>query len=74
MDTSDDPIFSVLFGDPDKRARFLQAPPADQQAKRTAEPVEQLSEQAKRNKRLAASLLTKDWGKPKLGTAGLLGM
>jgi len=43
------------------------------QAKRTAEPVTQLSEQAKKTKRLRASMLTRDWGKPTLGYAGLLG-
>lgn len=45
-----------------------------EQAKRTAEPVEQISEQAKRGKRRAASMVTRDWGKPKLGYAGMLGM
>jgi len=45
-----------------------------QQAVKTAEPVgEQLSEQAKRMRRRAASLLTKNWSEPKLGYAGLLG-
>ena len=44
------------------------------QAKRTAEPVKQLSEQAKRTRRRKASLITKDWGEPKLGYAGLLGI
>lgn len=44
------------------------------QAKRTAEALPQVSEQAKKNKRLAASLLTKGWGEPKLSKAGLLGL
>lgn len=45
-----------------------------EQAKKTAEPVAQLSEQAKKNKRLRASMLTRGWGKPKLGEPGLLGL
>ena len=44
------------------------------EAKKTAEPTVQLSEQAKRNRRLAASSLTRQWAEPKLGTPGLLGM
>lgn len=44
-----------------------------EQAKRTAEPVEQASEQAKINRRLAASFLTRGFSKPKLGYGGLLG-
>lgn len=43
-------------------------------ARQTAGPVTQLSEQAKKTKRLKASMLTRDWGKPTLGTPGLLGM
>ncbi len=57
-------------GDDDFEMPVAQA----EQAVRTAEPLEQVSEQARKNKRLAASMLTKDWGKPKLGAAGLLGM
>ena len=45
-----------------------------EQAKRTAEPIKGLTDEAKRNRRLAASMITKDWGKPKLGAAGMLGM
>ena len=41
---------------------------------KTAAPAKQLSEQEKVNKKLAASLLTKDWGSPKLGVKGLLGL
>lgn len=41
--------------------------------KTTAEPTAQLSEQAKRNRRLAASALTRGWKEPTLGTPGLLG-
>lgn len=44
------------------------------QATKTAEPITALSEQAKRNKRLAASSLTKGFAEPTLGTPGLLGM
>jgi len=42
--------------------------------KATAAPVEQLSEQARKNKILAASLLTQDWSPPKLSQPGLLGL
>lgn len=43
--------------------------------KRTAEPVKQVSEQAKKNKQLAASLLTANWmDEPKLAKKGLLGV
>lgn len=41
------------------------------QPKRTAEPVSDLD---RRKKRLAASLLTRDWATPKLGAGGLLGV
>lgn len=44
------------------------------QAKQTAEPTVALSEQAKRNRRLAASTLTRGFAEPKLGTPGLLGL
>lgn len=43
------------------------------QAQRTAEPTVQLSEAAKRNRRLAASTLTKGFAEPTLGVPGLLG-
>ncbi len=42
--------------------------------KKTAEPVEQLSEAAKKNRLRAASVMTKEWAPPKLGYGGLLGM
>lgn len=42
--------------------------------KRTAGPVDKLSDQAKRNRILAASMITQDWGAPKLAKKGLLGM
>ena len=42
--------------------------------KRTAAPVEQLSEQARKNRRLSASLLTRGFTPPTLGQAGLLGV
>lgn len=47
---------------------------AGTQAKTTAEPTLQLSEQARRNRRLAASALTRKFAEPTLGTPGLLGM
>ena len=89
MDTSDDPTYGLLeyamlsaaatgtiaatggFGG--RGGGGVQAV-APGQAKQTAEPTVQLSEQAKRNRRLAASSLTKQWVEPKLGTPGLLGM
>lgn len=40
--------------------------------KERAEPVEQLSEQAKRNRRLAASALTREFAGPTLGIPALL--
>lgn len=39
----------------------------------TAEPVAQLSEQARRNRRLAASTLTREFAEPRLGIPALLG-
>jgi hypothetical protein len=47
---------------------------AESGKKVTAKPVEQISEKEKINKRLAASMLTRDWGKLTLGTKGLLGL
>jgi hypothetical protein len=41
---------------------------------RTAAPIKQDTEQEKINKRLAASSLTKDWGKLTLAKPGLLGL
>ncbi len=43
------------------------------QPRQTAESTVQLSEQAKRNRRLTASALTRRWAEPTLGTPGLLG-
>lgn len=42
-------------------------------AKRTAAPVDQSSEQARKNRLRAASALTRDFEPPKLGKPGLLG-
>ena len=42
--------------------------------KRTAETAKQLTEQAKKNKALAMSLITRDWSPPKLSQKGLLGL
>lgn len=89
MDTSDDPVTMTSlmpyatvaaaatgivaatggFGGRGGGAKRIGAP----EAKTTAEPTVQLSEQAKRNRRLAASALTKDWAEPTLGTPALLG-
>ena len=41
--------------------------------KRTAQATEQLSDQDKKNRALAASLVTKNWSPPTLGKPGLLG-
>lgn len=58
----------------DKNGGFGGMPSSEaEQATATAAPVTQLSEQAKKTKRLKASMLTRDWGGPKLGMAGLLG-
>ena len=43
----------------------------DTQAVKTAEPVSTLSEQAKRNRRLSASMLTKDFAEPTLSIPAL---
>lgn len=78
METSDDPVTLAIVG-----ASVYTATQAGrggggggiapQEAKTTAEPTVQLSEQAKRNRRLAASTLTKGFAEPTLSTPGLLG-
>ena len=47
-----------------------------EQAVKTAEkaPGAGLSEREKKNRRLQASMLTKDWGQPNIGKAGLMGI
>ncbi len=51
------------------------APVAAENVTKTAQPVpQQLSEQARKNRRLAASFLTKGFQQPKLGQPGLLGL
>lgn len=57
-------------GGPDIPQARLQA---SQVQKETAAPVEQISETARKNRRLSASLLTKDFVKPTLSQPGLLG-
>ena len=47
--------------------------PTVTQATKTAAPETQLSEQAKRNRRLAASSLTRDFSEPTLSQPALLG-
>lgn len=42
--------------------------------KRTAEPTTQLSEEARKNRKLRASSLTAGFAPPKLGQTGLLGV
>jgi len=48
--------------------------PPKEQASRTAEPIQQLSPQAERNRRLAGSLLTRAFAQPTLSQPGLLGL
>lgn len=55
------------FSERTKRAPGTQAG----QAQRTVEPTVQLSEAAKRNRRLAASSLTRQWAEPTLGIPSL---
>jgi hypothetical protein len=45
-----------------------------EQAKKTAEALPQDSEVAKKNKRLKASILTRNFAPPTLGKPGLLGV
>lgn len=47
-----------------------------EQAKATAKPVkrEALSEREKKSRRLAASLMTREWGEPTISKAGLMGI
>jgi hypothetical protein len=47
---------------------------ASPMATKTAERVEDLTADGRRKKRQAASILTRDWGKPKLSEQGMLGM
>lgn len=42
--------------------------------KKTATPVEQVSEQARKNRRRQASQLTRDFAPPQLGQPGLIGL
>ena len=82
MDTSDDPVTMTVLGTAGAFAaakaistgKKFEAPSMQaEQAKKTAEPVEQLSETARKNRQRKASMITKDWDTPKLGYAGLLG-
>ncbi len=79
MDTNDDPItiagiaLPLLMSKKAKKSDGIpELPPLEK--KKTAQPVEQLSEAAKKNRRLAASFLTSGFSTPKLGAGGLLGM
>lgn len=75
METSDDPILSIfgLGKDKDEEMPAVEAAQPEQE-RRTAAPAEQLSEQAKKRRSKAASLVTRDWSKPKLGAASMLGL
>ena len=67
-------FISAIFGggDDDFDMPVQQA----EQAVRTAEPAQTagLSDTAKRNKRLAASMLTRDWGQLNTSKSGLMAM
>lgn len=82
MDTSDDPVtvamvggavFGVVQASKTSRPSGSGATPKAGQEIKTAEPVETLSEQAKKNRRQAASVLASRFGKPILGIPGLMG-
>jgi hypothetical protein len=70
MDTSDD-VLGLGGGGSD-----IDLPPPVKAGnlKKTAKPVDQVSEQSKRNRRLAASALTRGFAPPTLGQPGLLGL
>ena len=67
MDTSDDPLG---LGGKDVDIPAVQA----KQAVRTAEPVKQISEAARKNRRRAAAFLPRGFAPPTLSQAGLLGL
>ena len=70
-DTSDDFISNIFGGGGgDDDIPAVKA----ENVKRTAQPTEQLSEGAARNRRLAASSLTKNFAPPELSSSGLLGL
>lgn len=70
METSDDVISSIFGGGDDSGPE----PVAAENVKKTARPTEQLSENARKNRRLAASSLTRGFAPPELGSSGLLGV
>ena len=71
METSDDAIASLFGGGgSDVDIPAVKA----ENVKRTAQPTEQLSEGAARNRRLAASSLTRGFAPPELSSSGLLGL
>ncbi|MDD5010499.1 MAG: hypothetical protein PHQ00_00075 [Phycisphaerae bacterium] len=85
MDTSDDPITMAVIGGAFVASGAMSGgggssidmPTATAESGKTATatPIKQTSEQEKINKRLAASLLTKNWSQsPTLGKKGLLGL
>ncbi len=85
METSDDPnILNVLFfpfkpedfglGSEKSLAGAARKRATPDVPKVTAEPEEQISETARRNRRRRASLLTAQFTPPKLGLKGLLGV
>ena len=80
MDTTDDPVTLLLIGGAAAGGAALggafggggDIPSVEARTeKRTAAPVEQVSDEARRNRRRQASILTKDFGEPKLGLSGL---
>ena len=62
---------SALFGGGDDD---MPEPVQAENVKRTAPPVEQISEQDARNRRLRASALTRGFSRPQLSQPGLLGV
>ena len=78
MDTSDDPInigqdvFKSIGGLFEGDGDALPSRTAEQPTK-TAEPVDQLSEQARKNRRRSAGLFSQGFAPPQLSTPGLLG-
>jgi len=64
-------IFQMIFGTGGPRdiVTPYKASQMGQQTAATAEPTEQ----ARKSKRMAASILTRQWNTPRLGSPGLLG-
>jgi len=70
MSESDDPITSLFGGGKSPKMPSIKA----EQVKRTAAPVDQLSEAAKKNRQRAAAFNPRGFAPPTLGQSGLLGL